>query len=144
MVRFDITTREQLKGAAETLAHKAQSAAFCIVLLEGDLGAGKTTFSQEVARYLGVQEEVQSPTYSLLRSYEISGNTLHHLDLYRVTDRSELDVAGVTDMLCSGKGIYLIEWPRFLEDILPLCPLVASCSLTLTTKGERFLDVIWK
>jgi len=138
---YDITTRKQLALAAGAIADQIAQAPFAIILLEGDLGAGKTTFSQELGATLGVDEEILSPTYSLLRTYQGHHAIINHLDLYRVTSRAELDVAGVTDLLLRGEGIFLIEWPRYLEDIIPLCPVVLRCALELAADEKRSLTV---
>lgn len=138
---FDITTREQLAEVVRELLARMQTADFAILLLEGDLGAGKTTLAQEMGKQLGV-EGIQSPTYTLLRTHDMTdGRQLHHLDLYRVQAREELEVAGVTELLLQGQGLFIIEWPRFLEDILPLCPCVLHCTLALAADGTRSLTL---
>ena len=87
-----------------------------LVLLQGTLGAGKTVFSQGVARGIGVPEEVpvNSPTYTLLNHYT-GERTLYHFDLYRLGDPDELFELGF-DEFAHGEGVALVEWPERMDD----------------------------
>lgn len=88
-----------------------------IVLLNGDIGSGKTTFSQALLKHLGVESPVTSPTFNLVNEYRNSeGELIYHFDLYRIKHIEELLEIGFTEYLDSGK-ICLIEWP---EIALPL------------------------
>jgi len=88
-----------------------------VVLLEGDLGAGKTCFAQGVARGLGVSEQVTSPTFTLIREYR-GRIPLYHLDAYRLEGAADLFSIGVEEYL-EGDGVLLVEWgeraPGFFE-----------------------------
>lgn len=118
MTSFRSQDTSGLKEAASFIAERIGSASFAVVLLTGPLGSGKTTLSQEVAARLGVQG-LSSPTYSLLKSYDLpDGRTLHHLDLYRTSSREELEIAGVMDLFWAQAGIFFVEWPAFLEDVV--------------------------
>jgi tRNA threonylcarbamoyl adenosine modification protein YjeE len=88
-----------------------------VLLLGGDLGSGKTFFTKQVAKCLGVQEEVDSPTFVLMKEYNCGVYPLYHLDLYRLKSEMELMDLGIFDMLES--GITLIEWPALAEKLLP-------------------------
>lgn len=139
MQTFTITTLDELSAVAKKIAADIAKRPRAVILLEGDLGAGKTTLTQMLGKELGL-EGLQSPTYSLLRSYDLAaGGTLHHLDLYRVEAREELDVAGITELL-QGDGIFVIEWPRFLEDLLHGA-YVLHCRLELHHDGTRLLTL---
>lgn len=110
---------EETVQAGRALA--AQLRAGDVVLLRGDLGAGKTAFSRGVAQGLGVGETVTSPTFMLLNCYE-GHLPLHHFDLYRLADEEEFYAAGLIDYV--GKSaISLIEWPERCEGALPACHL---------------------
>lgn len=93
-------------------------AAPAVVTLRGDLGAGKTTLVQEIARALGVTDEVTSPTYALVHEYASPQGTVHHFDLYRLRDASQLAQLDWDDIL-RAKGIVLVEWPERAAGMLP-------------------------
>jgi tRNA threonylcarbamoyladenosine biosynthesis protein TsaE len=82
-----------------------------VVALEGDLGAGKTTLAQSIARGVGIREDVTSPTFALVNSYEVDGTIVYHLDLYRLNGPEDLTNIGWDDILNSGE-IVLVEWPE--------------------------------
>lgn len=89
-----------------------------VVALRGDLGAGKTTLVQALLAALGVTGEVTSPTYSLVHEFASARGPVHHLDLYRLRDASQLAQLGWDDILRT-KGLVFVEWPERAEDALP-------------------------
>lgn len=89
-----------------------------VVALRGDLGAGKTTMVQELARAIGVRDEVTSPTFALVHEYASPRGPVHHLDLYRLRDASQLAQLGWDDIL-RARGIVLVEWPERAAGQLP-------------------------
>ena len=91
-----------------------------VVLLCGDLGAGKTVFSRGFARGLGVTEPVSSPTYTIVQEYELpTGNRLYHMDLYRIGDEHAALGFGVDEFLNEPGAISLVEWPERIRGLLP-------------------------
>lgn len=87
------------------------------VCLDGDLGAGKTAFTAGIAKGLGIDEYISSPTFTILNCY--SGDIpLYHFDVYRIGDSSEMYDIGFSEYL-SGDGITVIEWSEIISDILP-------------------------
>lgn len=86
-----------------------RSLAGWMVLLEGELGSGKTTLARALLRALGHEGPVPSPTYTLVEPYELPRGNVYHIDLYRVTDESELPYLGFAEF---GDGLRLIEWPE--------------------------------
>jgi len=82
-----------------------------VIWLQGDLGAGKTTFARALIHALGYKGRVKSPTYGLLEQYELASLQVLHLDLYRIGDPDELEFLGLSDLL-DEQTILLIEWPE--------------------------------
>ena len=101
------------------------------VLLGGDLGSGKTTLARAILTALGVAENVPSPTFTLVQSYETPRLIVSHYDLYRLKRASEMDELGLDDALAD--GTVLIEWPERAEKRLPDDAL----QVRLDTEGER-------
>lgn len=89
-----------------------------VFTLIGDLGVGKTVFTQGLAKGLGITEPVNSPTFTIMQVYEEGRCPFYHFDVYRIGDISEMDEIGYEDCFY-GDGICLIEWADLIEDILP-------------------------
>lgn len=89
-----------------------------IVVLSGDLGAGKTAFVQGLGRGLGVQDRITSPTFTLVHEYDGGRLPIHHLDVYRLGQLSEALDLGLAEMLDTG-GVVLIEWGDVITPVLP-------------------------
>ena len=108
-----ITTSE-----ADTMAFAARLAPMLsagdTVLLSGDLGAGKSVFARGIARGMGIEGPMPSPTFTLMIPYETAGRKLYHFDLYRLSDPDEYWAAGL-DEFVGGDGVAVVEWPRMAE-----------------------------
>ena len=89
-----------------------------IYTLTGDLGVGKTVFTQGVAAGLNITEPINSPTFTIIQEYESGRLPLYHFDVYRIGDVEEMDEVGF-DEYVSGEGVSLIEWANLIEEILP-------------------------
>ena len=89
-----------------------------IYTLDGDLGTGKTVFTQGLAAGLGILEPVSSPTFTIVQVYEEGRLPLYHFDVYRIGDIEEMDEIGYEDYFY-GEGVCLIEWAQLIEEILP-------------------------
>ncbi len=86
-----------------------------VVLLEGGLGAGKTTFCKGIAQGLGIKDEILSPTYAYMNDYD---GKLYHYDCYRLKNGAEAERLGLTDYF-QGTGVCVIEWSENIADVLP-------------------------
>lgn len=89
-----------------------------VYTLIGDLGVGKTVFTQGVAAGLGITEPVNSPTFTIVQVYEEGRMPFYHFDVYRIGDVEEMEEIGYEDCFY-GEGICLIEWANLIEEILP-------------------------
>lgn len=89
-----------------------------VYTLIGDLGVGKTVFTQGVAAGLGITEPVNSPTFTIVQIYEEGKMPFYHFDVYRIGDVEEMEEIGYMDCFY-GEGICLIEWANLIEEILP-------------------------
>ncbi len=89
-----------------------------VYCLDGDLGVGKTVFTQGFAAGLGIEEPVSSPTFTILQQYEDGRLPLYHFDVYRIGDVSEMEEIGYEDCFY-GDGVCLIEWSQLVPEILP-------------------------
>jgi tRNA threonylcarbamoyladenosine biosynthesis protein TsaE len=129
-----------LESLADTASLAARIAAGIgsgdAVTLEGDLGAGKTALARAILRSLGVQENVPSPTFTLVQQYETPRFPVFHYDLYRIEDASELAELALDEALT--EGVALIEWP----DRMPSMPESAlRVHLELMNDGGRRADI---
>ena len=89
-----------------------------IVLLDGDMGVGKTIFTKGFGKGLGIDETINSPTFTILQIYTTGKIPLYHFDVYRIADIEEMESTGYEDYLY-GDGICLIEWAELIREILP-------------------------
>ena len=89
-----------------------------VYALTGDLGVGKTLFTQGFAKGLGVQEAVNSPTFTIVQVYEDGRIPFYHFDVYRIGDPEEMDEIGFDEYIM-GEGVCLIEWAELISEILP-------------------------
>lgn len=110
-----------------------------VLLLEGEFGSGKTTFTQGIARGLGLDSHyVNSPTFTLINEYRSGRLPLYHIDLYRLDDEEQVATLGLEDYL-DRQGVTVIEWPGFAEQWLPPERLLIRFShLNETKRAIRF------
>jgi tRNA threonylcarbamoyladenosine biosynthesis protein TsaE len=112
-----------------------------VLALHGDLGAGKTAFTKALARVLQVREHVTSPTFVIMKSYDISAHerftTLTHIDAYRIEDESELTVLGFENLLSDTSRLIVIEWPERIPGLMPEDALTVN--ITIGEGNERII-----
>lgn len=106
-----------------------------VYCLEGDLGVGKTVFTQGFAKGLGIEEPVQSPTFTIVQEYEEGRLPFYHFDVYRIGDVEEMDEIGYEDYIY-GQGVSLIEWANLIREILP----EHYTKITISKNLERGFD----
>ena len=117
-----IAESEMYAAAAAYVASLAPGERATVVTLSGELGAGKTTFTQGIAKALGVGETVSSPTFVLEKIYALaSGKFTHliHIDAYRLKDESELGVLGWSEITADPGNIIVLEWPERVPTAIP-------------------------
>ena len=101
---------------------KIKSRKTTVIALEGELGAGKTTFVQGLAKAMKISSKIKSPTFVLIKSYKLkvkSYKFLYHLDCYRLRNHHDLEILGIKDILSDPDNIVLIEWSDRVKKILP-------------------------
>ncbi len=89
-----------------------------VYTLIGDLGVGKTVLTQGIAKGLGIDEPISSPTFTIVQVYESGRIPFYHFDVYRIGDVEEMDEIGFDDYVY-GEGLTMIEWANLIEEILP-------------------------
>ena len=95
-----------------------QAQAGTVICLDGELGVGKTVFTQGFAAGLGIEEPVNSPTFTILQIYEEGRLPLYHFDVYRIEEPEEMDEIGYEDYFY-GDGVCLIEWASMISELIP-------------------------
>ncbi len=111
-----------------------------LILLDGGLGAGKTTFARHLLRALGVAGRIKSPSYAVLESYQLpAGGSAHHFDFYRFDDPREWEDAGFRELL-AGPGLKLCEWPSKAAGLLAQADL--QLQLTRDDDDSRRVDAL--
>lgn len=143
--RFTVVTPEDFTQVIQLVLDSAQAITdqAAVVALTGDLGAGKTTFTQQLAQQLGVTQRVVSPTFGIMKGYEIVGHEyfdhLLHIDAYRIEDVSEAGPLRLEELFATPRTLICVEWPEQIAQLLPL----ERVNVTLEIgKGEERLVVV--
>lgn len=113
---IETNSPEETCRAGMRLGEKAEAGQ--VFTLTGDLGVGKTVFTQGLAKGLGIEEPVNSPTFTIVQVYDGGRLPFYHFDVYRIGDVEEMDEVGFDDYVM-GDGVSLIEWADLIEEILP-------------------------
>ena len=117
MINFDYVSHspEETMAFANNLASKLNCGD--VVVLNGDLGSGKTKFTEGILKYFGLEDEISSPTFTIVNEYNSKTFNIYHFDVYRFSDSSEFYAIGGEDYF--SKGISIIEWGNIISDALP-------------------------
>lgn len=110
-----------------------------VYTLLGDLGVGKTVFTQGVAKGLGITEPICSPTFTIVQVYEEGRMPFYHFDVYRIGDIEEMDEIGYEDYFY-GEGISFVEWANLIEEIIPKDRIQITISKNLD-KGFSYREI---
>ncbi|MEY8337924.1 tRNA (adenosine(37)-N6)-threonylcarbamoyltransferase complex ATPase subunit type 1 TsaE [Lachnospiraceae bacterium 62-35] len=113
---FETYRAEETFALGEKMGKAAKAGE--IYCLDGDLGTGKTVFTQGFGKGLGITEPVNSPTFTILQQYEEGRLPLYHFDVYRIGDVEEMEEVGYEDCFY-GEGVSLIEWASLIKELLP-------------------------
>ena len=116
MPKFQSESPEDTFSIGESMGKSIEKGS--VIALTGDLGSGKTVFTKGFAKGLMIAGEITSPTFNILKSYSGGRLPLHHFDVYRIGDISEMDEIGYEDCFY-GDGVCLIEWAELIEELLP-------------------------
>ena len=134
----DISTLAQLETSAQQLSQQLNKGD--ILFLKGDLGSGKTTFTQMLLKHLNYDGRVKSPTYAIYESYDLADFSLFHMDLYRLSNPEELYYLAI-DEIFSAHHVVLIEWPEKGQGVLPEPSYVLSFELKNATMRTLTIDI---
>lgn len=114
-MKESFSTNETFNIGKEIASNAKPGQVYC---LYGDLGTGKTVFSQGFGAGLGISEPISSPTFTILKEYHEGKLPFYHFDVYRIGSEDEMDEIGYYDIV-DGEGVCLIEWAELIKDILP-------------------------
>ena len=138
---YETHSADETKALAQMLASSLNAGD--VLLLNGDMGAGKSEFARGIARGLNIVEPVTSPSFTLLQVYESGRIPLYHFDWYRINSADEIYELSMDEYI-GGDGLTLIEWPSLAEELIPDCHLQISIQsigdedrrITLTPAGN--------
>ncbi|WP_316810547.1 tRNA (adenosine(37)-N6)-threonylcarbamoyltransferase complex ATPase subunit type 1 TsaE [Pedobacter heparinus] len=136
-IKIEVNGLDELDGAAKKILNHAKDEHFFI--FEGEMGAGKTTLIKALAKAMGVDEVVSSPTFSIVNEYEANGRIIYHFDFYRIKNLQEAYDIGYEEYFYSENPCF-IEWPEKVWELLPEHYLKIQIE-TLNENG-RLLSII--
>ncbi len=135
-----ISNLKETKAFAKRFAKLLQGGE--IILLNGDLGAGKTTFTRFVLKFLGVKGEITSPTFTIMREYNTKKFNIYHFDMYRIKTADEVREFGLEDYIYSGdsRSLVFIEWSENIKEILK--GKFIEINISLVDDNKRQFEII--
>ena len=136
MFEYISHNEEETKKIATALASKLETGD--IVVLSGDLGSGKTKFTEGFLYFWGLEDEISSPTFTIVNEHFKDNTNIYHLDVYRLADMGEFYAIGGMEYFTT--GICVIEWGELIEDILPKNYIKVSFSKDNENESIRYLN----
>lgn len=134
---FKSNSENETKEFAKKFASKLNKGD--VLILSGDLGSGKTKFTEGFLSYFGLENEISSPTFTIVNEYHKNDINIYHFDVYRLEDSSEFYAIGGEEYF--EKGICIIEWGEVIEDALPKKYIKIDFSRNSENENERVLNV---
>lgn len=134
---FKSYSENDTKQFAKSFASKLNNGD--IIVLSGDLGSGKTKFTEGFLSYFDLEDEISSPTFTIVNEYKKSDTNIYHFDVYRLEDSSEFYAIGGEEYF--ENGICIIEWGELIEDALPKNYIKISFSRNYENENSRILDI---
>ena len=131
---IEINSLDELDKVAEAVVESLNGRT--VVALDAPMGAGKTTLVSQIAKYLGSEDDVTSPTFAIVNQYEGTERTIYHFDMYRIERVEEALDFGSEEYLSSGE-LCLVEWPEKIEPLLPDDTMVVRIEI-LSDTARRF------
>lgn len=138
--------KEDLENLSKEITEKAKNQKVdtaTIVSLSGNLGAGKTTLTKEIARCFNIQKEIISPTFVIMKIYEIKDNNWKkfiHIDAYRLENEKNLDFLDFNKIISDKENFIVIEWPEIIKNYIPKNIINIKISHNFLDKESRFIE----
>ena len=139
MFEIHTTSQEETMELGKNLGEKVF--ANSCVILEGDLGAGKTTLTKGIALGLGIDRVIKSPTYTLIREYRKGRLPLFHMDMYRIEESGGASEVGLEEYFYAG-GVCVVEWAQYIEDELPQAFLKVQIDRVEDDESKRVIRLV--
>lgn len=136
MIKIKIKNLSELPRAAAQILEEAEGN--CVFLFYAEMGMGKTTLIKELCKQLGVEDNVSSPTFSIVNEYIGKQEKIYHFDFYRIKDEQEAFDLGYEEYFYSGNYCF-VEWSEKIENLLP--ENAVSISITGNGEGERMIEL---
>lgn len=140
MKKYVSNSEEETKIFAKTFAKDLKKGD--VIVLSGDLGSGKTKFVEGILSYYGMENEISSPTFTIVNEYRCDTENIYHFDVYRLENSDEFYAIGGEEYF--QKGICFIEWGEIVEDILPKHYIKIKFSRNLDEENKREIEIDYK
>ena len=136
-MRIIIKSRKHLRSAAKKIIEYTKGKK--LLAFSGPMGSGKTTIIKAICRALGAGDPISSPSFTIVNEYKTAGGeTLYHIDFYRIKKKEEVLDFGIEEYFFSGSYCFM-EWPELIGEILP--PETVNIKITVDDKKQRILDI---